>query len=369
MKKRLSTLICIFVLLSTLTAFAAACGDESFKINFYVGDTAYETVTTGGKEVITLPTDPAKEGYTFAGWFFDGSTTSQLTANTYAELKLKSEVNVYAKWTANDNTIIFDANGGSGAMENSVAKTDSVILLKANAFTRVGYTFAGWATTADGKVAYADGASYTMKVGGATLFAKWTGLNNTLAFDANDGSGTMPSRVVKTGDNVVLENQFLRKGYEFAGWATTATGEVIYKKGASYTMEFGGATLFAKWTANINTIIFYPNCGAMETASQTMMTDETAKLTANTFTRDGYTFAGWATTANGVTVDYTDGASYTMGATNVQLFAKWTANKNTLSFDANGGVGTMAGQKVKTGEMATMTANAFTRDGYNNGKR
>ncbi|MEG1536568.1 MAG: InlB B-repeat-containing protein, partial [Clostridia bacterium] len=242
MKKRLGTLICILVLLSTLTAFAAACGDESFKINFYVGDTAYETVTTGGKEVITLPTDPAKEGYTFAGWFFDGSTASQLTANTYAERKLKSEVNVYAKWTANDNTIIFDANGGSGAMENSVAKTDSVILLKANAFTRKGYTFAGWATTANGAMAYTDGASYTMKVGGATLFAVWTGNANTVTFNANGGVGTIANQTIKNGATANLTaNTFTKHGYEFAGWATTANGAMAYTDGASYTMKVGGA--------------------------------------------------------------------------------------------------------------------------------
>ncbi|MEG2414252.1 MAG: InlB B-repeat-containing protein, partial [Clostridia bacterium] len=237
MKKRTSIIVCLVVMLTMLTAFAAACSDKTFKINFYDGDKAYDTVTTGGKEVITLPTDPVKAGYTFAGWFFDDAMTNQLTANTYAELKLKAEVNVYAKWTANDNTIIFDANGGSGTMANFVSKTDSVILLTANAFTKDGYAFAGWATTADGEVAYADGASYTMTASGITLFAVWAGSDNTVTFNANGGVGTIASQTIKTGASANLTaNAFTKDGYAFAGWATTADGEVAYADGASYTM-------------------------------------------------------------------------------------------------------------------------------------
>lgn len=45
--------------------------------------------------------------------------------------------------------------------------------LKSNSFPRVGYTFAGWATTAEGSVAYANGADYTMGTTDQTLYAKW----------------------------------------------------------------------------------------------------------------------------------------------------------------------------------------------------
>ncbi|MEG2541046.1 MAG: leucine-rich repeat protein, partial [Clostridia bacterium] len=152
--------------------------------------------------------------------------------------------------------------------------------------------------------------------------------------------------------------------YAFAGWATKADGAVAYADGANYTMAVGGATLFAKWTANDNTITFYANFGTTDKSSQTIKTGESATLTLNAFVNAGYTFAGWATTAVGTVVEFADGVNYTMGTTNVELFAVWTANDNTITFNPNGGVGTMAGQKVKTGEMATMTANAFTRDGY-----
>jgi len=79
---------------------------------------------------------------------------------------------LYAKWTAANQHLIYDANTGAGSMSDSVQATGTVFNLTTNAFTKAGYTFAGWSTTAGGSVAYADGASYTMPAGGATLYAK-----------------------------------------------------------------------------------------------------------------------------------------------------------------------------------------------------
>lgn len=55
-------------------------------------------------------------------------------------------------------TVTFNSNGGSGSMPNQTASVPTN--LTTNVFTRAGYTFAGWATTATGAVAYANEASY-----------------------------------------------------------------------------------------------------------------------------------------------------------------------------------------------------------------
>jgi uncharacterized repeat protein (TIGR02543 family) len=64
-------------------------------------------------------------------------------------------------------------------------------------------------------------------------------------------------------------------------------------------------------------------------------------LTANGFTRSGYTFAGWNTAANGSGTSYTNSQSVSNlnannGAT-VTLYAKWTANPYTLTLNLQGG--------------------------------
>ena len=45
---------------------------------------------------------------------------------------------------ANTYTIKYDANGGSGTMSNTTCTYGSNCTLRTNAFTKTGYTFAGW---------------------------------------------------------------------------------------------------------------------------------------------------------------------------------------------------------------------------------
>lgn len=100
----------------------------------------------------------------------------------------------------------------------------------------------------------------------------------------------------------------------------------------------------------------------------TALRDNTSAIT-----RPGYTFAGWNTAADGGGDQYANKAQYTMNvASNVTLFAQWTQNQTyprTLSFDANGGTGTMA--PVSCNAVAqnsqcevVVPANGFTRTGY-----
>lgn len=82
-------------------------------------------------------------------------------------------------------TVSFDSNGGSGAMADQSAS--SATALSANAFTRSGYTFAGWNTAADGSgTAYADGASYAF-TSSTTLFAQWTATLANTGIDSATG--------------------------------------------------------------------------------------------------------------------------------------------------------------------------------------
>jgi LPXTG-motif cell wall-anchored protein/uncharacterized repeat protein (TIGR02543 family) len=85
-------------------------------------------------------------------------------------------------YVAPSSTVTFNANGGSGAMADQTAS--SATALTTNAFTRSGYTFAGWATSPTGTVAYADAASYTFG-SSVTLYAVWTPVLATTGFDSS----------------------------------------------------------------------------------------------------------------------------------------------------------------------------------------
>ena len=67
-------------------------------------------------------------------------------------------------------TVQFLANGGSGSINDQSAVSPTA--LSANTFSKSGATFGGWATTAGGTVAYADGATYDFSAN-LTLYAIW----------------------------------------------------------------------------------------------------------------------------------------------------------------------------------------------------
>jgi uncharacterized repeat protein (TIGR02543 family) len=89
-----------------------------------------------------------------------------------ASYPFNASVTLYAQWTALTYTVTFNANGGTGTMTPETGSAPAA--LTANAFTRAGYSFAGWTTAANGSgTAYADKASYLFNAS-VTLYAQWT---------------------------------------------------------------------------------------------------------------------------------------------------------------------------------------------------
>ena len=243
-------------------------------------------------------------------------------------------VSVTSTAAAVSHTVTFNNNGGSGTMTAQVASASTA--LSTNTFTRTGYTFSGWNTAANASgTGYANSASYSFSVD-ATMYAQWSANSNTITFDANGGSGSMSNQNINTAASANLStNTFTKAGYSFAGWATTALGSVAYADAASYTMGTGNVTLYAKWTANNNTITFNANGGTGSMSNQTIATAASANLSTNTYTYSGSVFSGWNTAADGSGTSYADGASYTMGTSSVTLYAQWsTLSPQTITFGA-----------------------------------
>lgn len=175
----------------------------------------------------------------------------------------------------------FSANGGTGEMESITKEENEKINLPAVKFSRTGFEFLNWNTVADGSgTAYADSAEFIFNAD-TTLHAQWkekkaapsnpenpTQPQNptkpqqpqipetpstlkttyTVIFDANGGNGTIASISVEEGSEITLpENTFTKTGYSFAGWATSADGNVSYSDKAKISIT-GNIMLYAKWT-------------------------------------------------------------------------------------------------------------------------
>lgn len=85
--------------------------------------------------------------------------------------------NIYSAW--NTYTVAYNANGGEGSTASSSHTYGTAKKLTANGFVRIGYSFAGWNTKADGSgTSYSDGQSVKnlTSTNGATvtLYAQWS---------------------------------------------------------------------------------------------------------------------------------------------------------------------------------------------------
>lgn len=175
--------------------------------------------------------------------------------------------------------VTFDANGGSGTMTSQEITAGATATLKANAFTRSGYPFAGWGLSSTTvSVAYADGASYTIGTSNVSLYALW---GYTVTFDANGGSGAMPAQVSASGESLALPvNSFTKKGYTFAGWAENSTATAAtYANGANYTMGASDVTLYAVWKLFVS----YTNTLSMIAVDGGTFYNGTANMTVSNF--------------------------------------------------------------------------------------
>jgi uncharacterized repeat protein (TIGR02543 family) len=288
--------------------------------------------------------DFTNAGYSFSGWntLANGTGTSYADGATYS---FSSSITLYAQWTPLPNvTVTFNANGGTGSM---AAETGNVATaLTSNAFARTGYTFVGWSTTANGSLAYANGATYPFTAS-VTLYALWA-QNFTVTFNANGGAGSM-SGETESSPTALTANAFTNSGYTFSGWNTVANGSgASYANNATYAFT-ASVTLYAQWTAVVNyTVTFNANggTGSMSPESESSPT----ALTANAFTYVGNTFTGWNTASNGSGTPYANDATYAFTAS-VTLYAQWIGSAPSITLQPTS-------QAVEYGSTATFSASA-----------
>jgi uncharacterized repeat protein (TIGR02543 family) len=320
---------------------------------------------TIGTATITLAA-PTRTGYTFGGWYEDDEFTvpiTQIPIGSYGEIE------VHAKFTLNSYTLSFNkgsADGGNAPASKTVGyNTHATLPVQSDAtMYKTGHYLSRWhaqSTLSDS--GYAPGTLYVMPAANTTLYAAWS-INNsyTVVFNANGGSGSMSNQSIVQGMSANLtQNAFTRSGYVFLGWALSSGGSVAYADKASYTMGSSGVTLYAVWEFVDYKVTFNANLGSGSMSDQVITKGTTEALTANAFTRTGYTFAGWALSAGGA-VTYADKASFTMGSSNVTLYARWSAIPYTVTFASNGG-SSVPSQTVNYNQLVT-EPNAPTRVGY-----
>ena len=214
--------------------------------NYDGGNVATANPTKLNKEQSATLNEPEKTGYTFTGW--TGTTISGDTPvkpYTIPAPHQRGNLEYTAHYRAHTYTVNFDINTDdthvSGTMQPLVISYDEEKALTANAFTRTGYTFAGWKL---GDTEYTDGTTVknlTAEDGATvTLKAQWKANKYKLVFHANSGNVTNPTamtdqEIAYDVTAAINSNSYDCPHYKFMGWATAETGAVTYEDGAEVT--------------------------------------------------------------------------------------------------------------------------------------
>lgn len=255
------------------------------------------------------------------------------------------------------STISFSGNGAtSGFMESIQGAIGQSATIPNVGFSRTGYTFTGWNTSPDGTgTAYRPNATIQFAAQNITLYAQWKVRSYSVNFDSNGGSA-VASQSVKYGSKASRPTDPTRAGHTFQGWYTSRDGGARYDFNQTVT---GDVTLYAHWSVNSYTLAFDGNGGkASESSRKVQYGNQYGSLP--TATRTGYAFQGWYTARDGGTK--VSSPSTTMGAADTTLYARWSVNSYTVSFDSDGGSNVPA-QKVRYGSKASRPADP-TRAGH-----
>lgn len=315
-------LICITVVLVAVLLPAPVTEGVAAEIfGVTVGETVYD-VAEG--EWFT-PVSPEREGYEFLGWVDESGVYQSIP------LQITSDIEIFPQFKAKEYTIDLWLNGGrvSGDVPQSFTVESGSVTLPVP--DKAGTEFEGWYLSAD-----YSGEPVTAVLcacADIVLYAKWSDIVYTVKYVMNGGvmSVSNPSEVT-AGESVGLASPS-RAGYVFLGWYDAPSGgERVESVGGENARNL---TLYALWQrSDAQSKVTYVLGGGVPVAENPAVigVGETAVL--HEARREGYTFVGWYTSADGRGEPVT---SLSGGEGDITLYAVWKPNEYIVIYETDGG--------------------------------
>lgn len=244
-------------------------------------------------------------------------------------------------------TVSFDANGGTGSVPDPIMDINSVLVDpipdKPEDLVKPGYAFLYWCTTSDGSGEACTPGNYRRFWESTVLYAIWR-KDISLSYNANGGTGTVPEPV--SGQpylNVTIASpdELSKEGAQFMWWNIKPDDSGTYYR-PGWSESFGEDTvLYAIWRDTI-TVSYDLNGGTGTTPpSETGVPDLYICMPPQPEPREGYQFMNWNTKPDGTGSSY-DAERYYTFSEDTLLYAYWyQLPAVTLSYNANGGSGTV----------------------------
>ena len=297
--------------------FNAKFEAKTYNVKFMNGDAQHDANTVKYDGAYTLPAEPTKDGYTFAGWVDAEGNAMPATHTT------DGDVTFYAKWV----TSAFDAKFYLDAAKTDLYDTKSVefgaAITAPAAPSKTGYTFKGWSL--DGSTVLADLG--TMDTEGKDFIAVFEALSSGVTF--YDGDTVLETKTGNFGDKINAIDNPTKAGYTFAGWVDASGADVIFP----VTLGLDPISVYAKWTANPIFIEFYDGANFISGGEQNC---GEAIVAPEAPVKAGYNFVGWVD-ANG------NAMPATVPAAEAKYYTKYEAASYNVTFKADG-------ETVRSGE-------------------
>ena len=290
---------------------------------------------------------PVKTGYDFIGWFADVDFKNQKSSISASDME---NVDLYAKWVPKIYNVILATDGGtlsSGSDITSYTFGTTVVLPTSDKIKKAGYIFTGWT---DGTKIVTD--IPLNSIGDKSYTATWEIVGYDISYELYDGVNSADN---PHGYNVLSGNIYLadpvKEGYVFEGWFIdqnfiTHIGSPAIEGGST-----GSVTFYAKWRPSSYTVVFNANEGTGSMLSQSYNVYEEKALSLNAFTREGYSFAGWATSVDGSTAYINEAKVVNLSQTDgavVNLYAVWSIIDYTITYNLNSGTNNAANPEIYT---------------------
>jgi len=304
-----------------------------------------------GTEVTVTATTEAS-WCTFDGWYLNGQKVSSETSYT---LTMLGDTVIEARWNYKKYVLSGIADPAEGGTITGFGPYEYKSYGTLTATPNIGYRFDGWY---DGTFEMTTNNSYTVQVlGNKSYTAKFTQLKQKVSISTDhmyagniSGGGNYAY-----GETVTLKSS-ANAGYSFEGWYENGV-KISSEPEYTFTMGLEERSFYAKWLIHIS---FDLNGGESQTPA-TQIIPKNGKVTqpANP-TRTGYTFSHWSASSPKET-PFDFSAEIAFSGT---LYANWTINTYTVSFNVNGGSGSVASQTVNYNSTATAPSTNPTRTGY-----
>lgn len=158
--------------------------------------------------------------------------------------------------------------------------------------------------------------------------------------------------------------------YDFTIPKTTSEQNISCNARITSTSSYVSGTKYSDTTlVNVSakpyhTVTYDVTGGSGSPANQTKWYDEPVTLSSVIPVKTGHTFVNWCTNTSNTGTKYNPGDTYSSNA-DVTLYAIWSANTYTVSYNANGGTGAPASQTKTYGVDLTLSSTKPTRTNYN----